>query len=90
MDPSLGLLLERLLWPVPRVRWETARALARLVRTGADGALDVLIGWTADRSLESECLLGLGVIHAFELRNTARRTPPGERCRNRVPPRTGC
>lgn len=67
MDPSLGMLLERLHWPVPRVRWETARALARLVRTGEDGALDALIGWTADRSLESECLLGLGVIHAFEL-----------------------
>ena len=79
MEPSLGLLLERLLWPVPRVRWEAARALARLVRAGNDGALDALLGWTAKRTLESECLLGLGVIHAFDLadfcpEDTARRT----------------
>ena len=67
MEPSLGLLLERLLWPVPRVRWETTRALARLVRAGDEGALDSLTGWTAKRTLESECLLGLGVIHAFDL-----------------------
>ena len=79
MDPSLGLLLERLLWPVPRVRWEAARAVARLVRAGDDRALDALLGWTAKRTLESECLLGLGVIHAFDLadfcpEDTARRT----------------
>ena len=79
MDPSLGLLLERLLWPVPRVRWEAARALARLVRAGNDGALDALLRWTAKRALESESLLGLGVIHAFDLadfcpEDTARRT----------------
>ena len=78
MEPSLGLLLERLLWPVPRIRWEAARALARLVRAGDDGALDALTGWTAKRTLESECLLGLGVIHAFDLaefcpEDTARR-----------------
>ena len=67
MDPSLGLLLERLLWPVPRVRWEAARAVARLIRAGEDRALDVLLEWTAKRTLESECLLGIGVIHAFDL-----------------------
>ena len=67
MDTSLGLLLERLRWPVPRVRWEAARAMARLVRAGEDGVLDALAAWTASRTLESECLLGLGVIHAFEL-----------------------
>ena len=67
MDPSLGLLLERLRWPVPRVRWEAARAVARLVRAGDDRALDALLAWTAKRTLESECLLGLGVIHAFDL-----------------------
>ena len=79
MDPSLGLLLERLIWPVPRVRWEAARAVARLVRAGDADALDALLGWTAKRTLESECLLGLGVIHAFDLadfcpEDTARRT----------------
>ena len=78
MDPSLGLLLERLLWPVPRVRWEAARAVARLVQAGDDRALDALLGWTAKRTLESECLLGLAVIHAFDLtdfcpEDTARR-----------------
>ena len=78
MDPSLGLLLERLHWPVPRIRWEASRALAKLVRAGEDGVLDALTGWTAERTLESECLLGLGIIHAFELadfcpEDTARR-----------------
>ena len=67
MEPSLGLLLERLLWPVPRVRWEAARAVARLIRAGDDRVLDALLEWTAKRTLESECLLGLGVIHAFDL-----------------------
>ena len=78
MDPSLGLILERLRWPVPRVRWEAARAVAGLVRAGDDGALNALLAWTAERTLESECLLGLGVIHAFDLadfcpEDTARR-----------------
>lgn len=67
MDTSLGLLLERLLWPVPRVRWEASRALAQLVRSGADGVVESLCCWSAKRTLESECLLALGVIHAFEL-----------------------
>ena len=67
MDTSLELLLERLRWPVPRVRWEAARALAALVRAEEAGTLDALTSWTANRTLESECLLGLGVIHAFEL-----------------------
>lgn len=40
--------------------------------------LDALTRWTAERSLESECLLGIGVIHAFDLadfcpEDTARR-----------------
>jgi len=67
MDASLGLLLERLRWPILRVRWEAARALAVLIRAGANGALDGLLEWTTNRTLESECLLGLSVIHAFEL-----------------------
>ena len=78
MDTSLGFLLERLHWPVPRVRWEAARSLASLVRAGADGVLDALTRWNAERTLESECLLGVGVIHAFDLaefcpEDTARR-----------------
>ena len=53
--------------------------MAKLVRAGNDRALDALLGWTAKRTLESECLLGLGVIHAFDLadfcpEDTARRT----------------
>ncbi len=61
------LLLERLLWPVPRIRWEAARRVARLVRAGEAGVAEALLTWMARRSLESEALLGLGVIHAFEL-----------------------
>ena len=67
MDASLGLLLERLHWPVPRVRWEASRALSNLVKSGADGVLEGLCWWSANRKLESECLLALGIIHAFEL-----------------------
>lgn len=69
MDTSFGLLLERLHWPIPRIRWEAARALASLIRAGHDGALDALAEWTSKRTLESECLLGIGVIHAFELKD---------------------
>lgn len=67
MHPSLGLTLERLLWPVPRVRWEAARSLAKLIRSGNKGAVDGLVAWIGERDLESEALLGLGVIHAFDL-----------------------
>ena len=67
IDPSLGLLIERLHWPVQRVRWEAARGLAKLIRAGAEGVFESLTQWTAGRSLESECLLGLSVIHAFDL-----------------------
>ena len=69
MDASLGLILERLHWPVPRIRWEAARALASLIRAEQDGALDALTEWASKRTLESECLLGIGVIHAFELKD---------------------
>lgn len=67
METSLGMLLERLRWPLPRIRREAARALSILVRDEAHGVLDSLIEWIADCELESECLLGLGVVYAFEL-----------------------
>ena len=67
MEPSLALLLERLLWPVPRIRWEAARGLAHLIRSGDTRASDALLAWTARRGRESEAALGLGVIHAFDL-----------------------
>lgn len=61
------LLLERLLWPVSRIRWEASRRVAHLVREGEAGVAEALLTWIRRRSLESEALLGLGVIHAFEL-----------------------
>ena len=64
---SAGLLLERLRWPVPRVRWEAARALAGLIRRGHTDVYELLVSWTSKRTLESECLLSLCVIFAFEL-----------------------
>lgn len=67
MEPSLGILLERLRWPLPRVRWEAARSIAILVRDDVDGVLDSLVEWISDCELESECLLGLGIVYAFEL-----------------------
>ena len=67
VDTSIGFLLERLRWPLPRVRWEAARSISLLVRKEEDGVLNSLIEWTSNQVLESECLLGLSVIHAFEL-----------------------
>ena len=66
-SPALQMLLERLLWPVPRVRWEAGRSLARLIREGDEEAARGLINWISARQLESEVILGLGVIDAFDL-----------------------
>lgn len=66
-DPALLMLLERLLWPVPRVRWEAARSLAGLIREENGEAISGLLGWLKGRRLESEALLALGVIDAFDL-----------------------
>ena len=67
MEPALGLLVERLLCPVPRIRWESGRSLARLIREGHAGASEALLCWMGDRKLESEVTIGLSVIDAFEL-----------------------
>ena len=66
-NPALLILIERLLWPIPRVRWEAARSLARLIREENDEAATALLGWTHARRLESEAVLGLNIIDAFEL-----------------------
>ena len=66
-SPALRMLLERLLWPVPRVRWEAGRSLARLIREGDRVAVQALLDWIGARQLESEAVLGLGIIDAFDL-----------------------
>ena len=66
-SPALRMLLERLLCPVPRVRWETARSLAHLIREEDPEAALGLLNWISARKLESEAVLGLGIIDAFDL-----------------------
>ena len=66
-DPTIRILLERLLWPVPRVRWEAARALASLIRQANVEAPGALLDWISSRQLESEAVLGLDIIEAFDL-----------------------
>lgn len=66
-NPALLMLIERLLWPVPRVRWEAARGLAHLIREGNREASRGLLNWIRARQLESEAVLGLGIIDAFDL-----------------------
>ena len=66
-SPALMMLFERLLWPVPRVRWEAARSLARLIREEDREAARSLLNWISARQLESEAVLGLGIIDAFDL-----------------------
>jgi hypothetical protein len=64
---SLALLLERLHWPVPRVRWETARQLANLIEEGDDTARQMLLAWNAALKLESDAAILPSLIHAFGL-----------------------
>ena len=66
-NPALLMLIERLLWPIPRVRWEAARSLARLIREKDNEAASALLDWIQTRRLESEVVLGLGIIDAFDL-----------------------
>ena len=67
ITPALQMLVERLLWPVPRIRWEGGRSLADLIREGNAEAKEGLLGWIQSRALESEAVLGLGIIDAFDL-----------------------
>ncbi len=64
-NPVLLMLIERLLWPIPRVRWEAARSLATLIREEDNNAASALLDWIHARRLESEVALGLGIIDAF-------------------------
>ena len=66
-EPALSMLLERLLWPVPRIRWEVSRSLARLIREGNNNAAKSLLDWISTRQLESEAVLGICIIEAFDL-----------------------
>ncbi len=66
-SPALRMLLERLLCPAPRVRWEAGRSLARLIREGDREAARALLDWIGARQLESEAVLGLGIIDTFDL-----------------------
>ena len=66
-NPALLMLLERLLWPAPRVRWEAGRSLACLIREEDREAGRGLLNWISARQLESEAVLGLGIIDAFDL-----------------------
>lgn len=63
----LRFLLARLLSPIPRVRWETGRSLAKLIRERDVNCVTGLLDWIAARRLESEVVLGLGIIDAFDL-----------------------
>ena len=65
--PATRMLMERLLWPVPRVRWEAARAVARLIRQADSDAAEALLAWISSRRLESEAALGLDIIEAYDL-----------------------
>ena len=64
-SPALQMLIERLLWPIPRVRLEAARSLATLIREEDKNAASALLDWIHARRLESEVALGLGIIDAF-------------------------
>lgn len=66
-SPALQMLIERLLWPIPRVRLEAARSLATLIREEDKNAASALLNWIHARRLESEVVLGLGIIDAFDL-----------------------
>jgi hypothetical protein len=61
------MLIARLRWPSPRVRWETARTIARLVEADDRVAKESLTNWIGRRTLESEIAIGLGVVDGFGL-----------------------
>lgn len=64
---GLQLLVERLHWPVPRVRWEAARQLAGLVRLGDGAARGALLAWNAEQRLESDAATLPSLIQAWDL-----------------------
>ncbi|WP_156034888.1 hypothetical protein [Pseudorhizobium marinum] len=60
---ALPLLVERLRWPVPMVRWKTAKALRSLLvgTTTREAATQALLAWLSARHFESEALAALSV-----------------------------
>lgn len=64
---ALPLLVERLHWPVPRVRWEAARALAGLIRSGDSAAKVALLNWSANQHLEADAVIVPSILQAFSL-----------------------
>ena len=66
-NPALAFLFGRLLSPIPRIRWEVARSIGRLIREHDEQASIALLEWIGSRSLESEVTLGLGIVEAFDL-----------------------
>lgn len=64
---GLPFVLERLHWPVPRVRWESARALADLVQKGDEAVRGAMLAWNAKQYLESDAAILPSIIQAFNL-----------------------
>lgn len=64
---ALALLVERLHWPVPRVRWEAARALAGLIRSGDSAAKAALLDWSSKQRLEVDAVILPSILQAFSL-----------------------
>ena len=66
-NPELLMLFERLFHPVPRVRWEAGCGVAHLIRERDRDATDAFLNWINKCQLESEVVLGLGIIDAYDL-----------------------
>ena len=66
-DVNVDLLFARLSLPATRIRWETARSIAALIRLGEAHAKAKLLSWIADQKLESQAVIGLNIIYAFGL-----------------------
>jgi hypothetical protein len=66
-SPALALLLERLHWPIPRVRWEAARQVAGLIAAGDQAARDALLSWASRQHLECDALMVPSLVHSFDL-----------------------
>lgn len=67
MSAAFQLLTHRLEWPVTRVRYEAAYQLATAISEGDRAASDALLAWLAGRQLESEAVVGVSIIDAFNL-----------------------
>jgi hypothetical protein len=66
-SPALALLIERLNWPLPRVRWEAARQVAALIKAGDQSAKRALLDWSRRQYLEADALTIVSLVHSFGL-----------------------